>query len=120
MATSTTSAPTSSQPGTSPGEELYLIHLRRESAACQAELYKHQALVGQELWKVHCQRSNGYDELDDESSSKPTTIKNNKKKISPEAVRAKKAVIKSAAAAIAAHKRYNLRSKDERIPKKKE
>lgn len=109
MATTVTSSTTTPA---SVGEELFLVHLRRESAASDAEIYKHAALVGQELWKIHCQRSgNSEEEYEQEEA---TTKEGNKKK--KEVKKAKKPLAKPAAA----QTRYNLRSKDRAVTKKRE
>ncbi|KAG7358125.1 hypothetical protein IV203_014712 [Nitzschia inconspicua] len=120
MATATATSPQSSSSKNAPtkGEELFLVHLRRESAASEAEIYKHQAQVGQELWKVHCQRSRGYsleDEMDvgAKLAAKPTATKTGKKKAPIRAKKPSKPVVASPV-------RYNLRSKDAAIAAKKE
>jgi hypothetical protein len=115
------------------GEELFLVHLRRESAASEAEIYKHQALVGQELWKVHCQRSRGYSlEQEQEDAQEDAAQQQQQQHVKPKAnynnnnnnnnksnkkkaltVKAKKPIVKPAVVAAAAvQTRYNLRSKD--------
>jgi hypothetical protein len=119
------------------GEELYLVHLRRESAASEAEIYKHQALVGQELWKVHCQRSRGYSLEQEQEDAQEDAAQQQQQHVKPKAnnnnnnksnkkkaltVKAKKPVIVKPAVVVAAavQTRYNLRSKDGVVTQKKE
>jgi hypothetical protein len=122
MANTATTAAAATNSTPTVGEELFLIHLRRESAASTAEIHKHQALVGQELWEVHCQRSRGDNAVEDMDVGEQTpTLKvgktgskgNTKKATSTPAVRTK-TQSKPAAAAVS---RYNLRSKDAAMTK---
>jgi hypothetical protein len=127
MAAIVTTGASTTNASSTVGEELYLIHLRRESAGSTAEIHKHQALLGQELWNVHCQRSRGDSLEEDKDVQDKTPLvkvaksgnkgKSNKTStgVTP-AVRTKKPS-KTVATAVT---RYNLRSKDVALTKKKE
>jgi hypothetical protein len=94
---------------TSPGEELYLVHLQRHAGEVPSEddfdhegrPRKRSHSVGEELWGVHLRRSQGLPEdLDDEANYEKKA--EDKKKVQGESPRPC---------------RYNLRSKDQHAVK---
>jgi hypothetical protein len=123
--TATAEVSITNAPSPTIGEELFLIHLRRESAGSTAEIHKHQTVVGQELWNVHCQRSRGESmEEDKDVEEKTPTIKvgktGNKGKTKKSTTTPVVSVKKPSKPATAGVSRYNLRSKDVTVTKKKE
>ena len=96
---------------TTPGEELYLVHLRRmreEEDDHDCLPRKRRSLsVGEELWEIHRRRSQGVeDDLDSENTLQGTQSIDNKNNGSKEALPSeeKKALLPK--------RRYNLRSAD--------